>query len=847
MLTLEGHKNLRLIELDVLTISAAAGDLIDSGLSAAYLDEPEEIIPCSFAITDHDTYGFELSAYDTTRTVVIDPLVYSTFLGGNIEDEVGDMFVDDVGQVYICGRTRSPDFPSTKGAYCTTFPGGYACGFVCKLSIDGKSLDYATFIGGRLEDWCNGIMVDNEGQACVIGRTRSKNFPTTQGAFQATSPDTQSNGDAFVFKLSDDGDSLVFSSFLGGEGYENGESIYVGKNGSLYLTGSTDSSNFPISPSAYQNRLASPERADMFYCMMSPDGEQLLYSTLLGGGDIDIGKDLAVDRAGNAYIIGGTYSQDFPTTKDAFQEAFGGYRTDVFACKFDAQGGLVYSTLLGGDGGDWGYGICVNESGQAYLAGTTNSTDFPFTLGDPKNPWRDTRDAFLVKLNQNGSSINFSRLLCNAPCYDIAFDTESNIYMTGVTSSEEFPITKGALKETKDLWNEDGYVMKLSPDGETILYSTYLGGTDEEECWAVQPSEHGRIIYVSGSTQSKDFPITPGAFQTVYSEEHFQEGEAFVMAFTTRVSTIVADAGPDQIVDQGDVVTFQGNGSREGDGDLNFTWTFNHNGTAVTMYNASFDFIFALVGEYRVLLSVTDNEGNLSMDYCTVTVRDIEPPVAMWKGNLTLNPGTIYLLDGRDSKDNVGIARFDWTVEFDGRTDFLQGVALNYTFAESTVYKVTLRVTDGAGNSNSTWGLVTTIKDTTPPTIGQPTGPSAELKEGSTVNITVNVTDDSTVSEVWLNLTLPDGTNRNYTMALLRDGLWGATIRLNQTGNYHYVIVAKDAEGNPQISTVFFFWVKKEKKGEEDSFNIWLIVPIALVLTLILLVVVMRGRGGQSD
>jgi len=345
--------------------------------------------------------------------------------------------VDSSGNAYVTGETGSTDFP-TQYPYQTDQ--GEWDVFVTKLSSTGSSLVYSTFLGGSSLDAGEGIEVDSSGNAYITGITKSTDFPT-QNAFQA---DFQGEWDAFVTKLSSTGSSLVYSTYLGGNSYDPGRGIAVDSSGNAYVTGGTGSTDFPIQH-PYQT---DQGEWDAFVTKLSSTGSSLVYSTYLGGGDNDEGRDIAIDSSGNAYVIGGTESTDFPT-KDPFQANFQG-SYDAFVTKLSSTGSsLVYSTYLGGGGPDDGLEIAVDSSGDAYVTGRTHSTDFP-TQNAFQADYQGLRDAFVTKLSSTGSSLVYSTYLGGGEHdigLEIAVDSSGNAYVIGRTESTDFP-TQDAFRQT---------------------------------------------------------------------------------------------------------------------------------------------------------------------------------------------------------------------------------------------------------------------------------------------------------------------------------------------------------------------------------------------------------------
>ena len=408
MLGFKGADKVEIDAEDSLVLHATGGD-IRQHKPVIYqdIDGVRREIAGGYVRKGANRVGFQLPAYDTTRPLVIDPIVlsYSTYLGGSGDDSGGGIAVDADGNAYVAGRTSSPNFPTVAGAFQPT-GGSTTDAFVAKLNPAGSALVYSTYIGGSDGDSGTGIAVDSAGNAYVTGGTNSANFPTTAGAFQTTFASTSDfNSDAFVAKLDSTGSSLVYSTYLGGGSDESGAGIAVDASGSAYVTGRTESFDFPTTPGAFQP-VAANSLYDAFVTKFDAAGSALVYSTRLGGSANDVGFGIAVDAAGNAYVTGGTFSDDFPTTLGAFQATHvGGW--DVFVTKFNLTGSaLAYSTYLGGsgpvpqhgDGLDEGHGIAVDTAGNAYVTGQTISSNFPTTPGVFQPMLAGSRDVFVAKI-----------------------------------------------------------------------------------------------------------------------------------------------------------------------------------------------------------------------------------------------------------------------------------------------------------------------------------------------------------------------------------------------------------------------------------------------------------------
>jgi hypothetical protein len=490
-------------------------------------DGVRQEVAAHYAITDKNRVGFVVSRYDTSRTLYIDPIIYSTYLGGSTFDFGNAIAVDGAGNAYVTGSAASANFPTTPGAFqtvCRSCPSPEA--FITKLNPTGSALVYSTYLGGSGNDFGgdrgNSIAVDSAGNAYVTGVTQSSNFPVTRGAFQKTFPGGPF-GSGFVTELDPTGAALVYSTYLGGNASTYSEStagtaIAVDSAGYAYVTGTTSSTNFPTTPGAFQTTLNGFSNA--FVTKFNHTGSALVYSTYLAGsgGPItgDAGQGIAVDSAGNAYVTGATGSANFPTTPGAFQTTCGNScGGNAFVTKFNSTGSaLIYSTYLGGSG-TAGSGIAVGSSGDAFVTGLTLSTDFPVTPGAFQTTCGGcgftAGDAFVARVNSSGSALVYSTYLGGNNSdwgASIAVDGAGNAYVTGVTASTNFP-TMDPLQPTNEggLGSNEAFVAKLSPGGSALVYSTYLGANGNDSGSGIAVDSSGSA-YVTGNTHSANFPTT---------------------------------------------------------------------------------------------------------------------------------------------------------------------------------------------------------------------------------------------------------------------------------------------------------------------------------------------------
>ncbi len=370
----------------------AAGNVYVTGIS----DSPD--LPVTAGAYD-TTYNGNSDAY-VLKVSPAGAVVWGTYLGGTMLDQGSKVKTDWLGNVFVAGYTYSTDFPTTTGAFDTTF-NGQIDAFVAKLLPDGSALSYSTYLGGAADDFGGGLVVDSSGRAIITGYSESPAYPTTAGAF-----DTSYNGggDVVVTKLSPSGAALVFSTFVGGSGFESGYGIAVSQ-GLVYVSGQTSSQNFPVTSGAFQT-IYGGGVDDAFVLKLNASGSALAYATYLGGPMFDDSHALAVDYLGQAYVAGRTESGIFPTTPGSYDPTYNGGR-DVFASKLAASGAsLVWSTFLGGTGEEEPGDIVVDASnGVTYGTGWTASSDFPVSGDACMNHNAGGYDAFLWRLSFGGNQL----------------------------------------------------------------------------------------------------------------------------------------------------------------------------------------------------------------------------------------------------------------------------------------------------------------------------------------------------------------------------------------------------------------------------------------------------------
>ncbi len=507
-LGVSGADRLSTDEQGNLILASSAGDvLLHKPVAYQKKNGERQPITARFVMQAHNQVSFELGDYDRSRELVIDPSVtYATYLGGTAEDDGNAIAVDGSGNAYVTGQTQSNPFPGTTGGYVGAFDV-----FVTKISANGLTLDYSTYVGGLQNDSGNAIAVNASGNAFIAGGTASSDFPTTVGVLQRTFGGGAH--DAFLLELAANG-SLLHSTFLGGGGDDVANGIAIAGDGSadVLVVGSTGSTNFPT-PNGLQTAIAGT--ANGFVTRFNPTFSALAYSTYLGGGTGDFASAVASDGSGNAYVTGGTLNANFVTTQGAYQTTLGGL-SDAFVTVINPSGSArVYSTFLGGSSNDSGGGIAVDSSQDAYVTGSTTSSNFPLGVSRLQATLKGTQDAFVSELNPAGSQLLYSTYLGGSGIdtgLAIAVDSSQNAYVTGMTGSQDFP-TANATQSSYGGQN-DAFVSVLNSGGSVLTFSTYLGGSGAENTSTTNGGgslagiavDSATNVYVTGSTASTDFP-----------------------------------------------------------------------------------------------------------------------------------------------------------------------------------------------------------------------------------------------------------------------------------------------------------------------------------------------------
>jgi len=540
---LDGVKNIRVDQAGDLEIETAFGTVKEKKpIAYQIINNETKPVQVSFRIFGNDVYGFSIeSAYDESSILIIDPVMleWSTFVGGAADGNgyVFDLAVDSAGYVYATGYYND-NFPVTSGVYDTTYNQGGSCGFggafedvfVIKLNPDATSIVWATYIGGSCAERGRGIAINPQGDCFVTGWTRSVDFPKVNSILSSLNGST----DAFVLRLNSNGSVLSYSSDFGGEYNDWAEKITIDKEDEAVATGATlnllGDPGFQVTANAFQyNYGGGSYQSDAYIIKFTASGN-LIWASYLGGALWDWGYSIGLDSSANIYITGRGQT-GFPTTPGAFQTANNG-ADDVFVTCIDSSGAaIIYSTLVGGStttngscACESGNSIYVNKQGETYITGNVRSSDFPTTAGAYDVTYNDGYygDNFAFELNATGSDLIFSTYL-GGTTLDIGWGIDVNdsgeVFLAGYSDATDFPTTTCAFDSTYNGTSDaDFTISKLSKDGSTLLYSTYIGGNDQDY-WEpkvrVMGDECDQRIVFSGTSHSQNFPTTAGTIQPV--------------------------------------------------------------------------------------------------------------------------------------------------------------------------------------------------------------------------------------------------------------------------------------------------------------------------------------------
>lgn len=543
-----GVRNLEISDSGSLVYETDWGT-IEEQKPYSYKQNGEEEVDIGYSL-DGTVLTFDSEIETIQETIIIDPIYvdWSSYFYGSGSTSSGygygftyinDLDVDSADNVYITGSTNDR-FPGLANSYDTTINGNYD-GFLCKMAPKGDSIIWFSYFGGSGWEYCLALAVNNNQEPVISGFTGSSDFPITSGAFDETGNTSGvSYGYAgFVTKFSSDGDSLLFSTYLSGSGWDIIQSMVIDDSNYVYLTGQTSSSDFPTTSGCYQpsfggGRTSAWNSGDAFLTKMNPAGTGLVFSTYFGGAGDDVAYEINISPNKDIYIVGKTSSSNFPVTAGSIifnYNVLGA--TDGFIAKFNPSGNsLQYSKMMGGAGEDWFEGVYVNERDEAYVAGISKSTDFYTSANAYQKTNKGGADIVVVKFNPGGQNVYYSTYLggsgdevysysWNNSNVRIAANVREEPIICGISRSSDFPVTSDALYSSNPSSSSAGYynssatITKLDFLGSKLLYGTYYGGSSYEVPGANKLKRVGcytNILY-GGYTSSTNYPTTPDVFK----------------------------------------------------------------------------------------------------------------------------------------------------------------------------------------------------------------------------------------------------------------------------------------------------------------------------------------------
>lgn len=512
---IEGADSYYINNFNELVISSRYGDFKHGELFT--YQNNKESVKSQFRINENNSISIDVSEYNHELPLIIDPILYSSFLPSWGAEVITAVSKTTSNNLICAGHTNSSGFPTTVGAYSGTYVGNLDL-FVTQFKNDNSTLKFSTFIGATGDELCYDMHVDKNNFIYITGYFTSFDFPTTAGAY-----DQSVNGeyDAFITKLDSNGSSLIYSTMIGSDLHDVGHDIDVDTSGNAYLAGLTYSAAFPLTVGSFDHTFAAPSEA--FVLKLNSTGSSLIYSTFLGGNELDKAAAIEVDPTGAVYVAGTTNSSNFPTTPGAFDVSDDLYR-DVFVSKLNSTGSaLIFSTYLGGDSDDEATSIQLDGNNRLYITGTTSSTDFPTTGGVYDITYNGWDDVFVTRLNNTGSSLTYSTYF-GGTGHDraeaLTVSDNNQVFVTGYTLSTNFPLS--TIPDDNSLsGTQDAFLFQLNAAGTSLVYSTYLGGAGAETGYGIDYDYEGNV-WVAGSTNSSDFPTTPGCFaNTLFDSDGF--------------------------------------------------------------------------------------------------------------------------------------------------------------------------------------------------------------------------------------------------------------------------------------------------------------------------------------
>ena len=649
------------------------------------IDGKEIPVKVHYQLSGKYTVGFVAEEYNTCYPLVIDPaLIYSTFVGGSGDDYeyTGGISLDASGNIYVTGRTSSANFPTTAGVVQAGYAGSMDA-FVFKLNPTGSALVFSTFIGGNDLDAGYTTKIDPvTNDIYVAGTTGSSNFPTTAGAFHTS----YAGGiyDPFLCKLSAAGNSFIYSTLMGNAQDDYGAGLEIDNFGNAYVVGQS-SGTYPTTAGAFQS-VYGGGTWDVFVTKFNTTGSAVIFSTMLGGPSEDHSHSIQVDANYDVYI-GGMAKTGFPTTAGAFDNTFNGGQWDMYVAKMNSTGtALIYSTYVGGPGADWTWnGLEIDNAGNAYEVGYVQS-GFPTTAGASQTAYGGgTFDVGIFKLNSSGNALIYSTFIGGSgddEGWGISLGANNEAFITGLCSFS-YPYTPCAW-DTIFNGAQDAFITELNSTGSTLLYSTYIGGTANDQGYNI--IDVGNLVYVAGSSSSADFPHSTGAYDT--TSNGLKDIVVFELDISGTNSTIANFNSALSVCLYGSI-QFNNTSLNA----TSYSWNFD-DGTSSTLQNPQHTFTTS--GWHNVQL-IASASCAIS-DTFIVPVNVIDPPVAAF--NTTVPCG----LTANFTDVSSGATAYSWSFG-DAGTSTLPSPS--HSYAIDGTYMVTLIATNTAGCSDTIQQQVT--------------------------------------------------------------------------------------------------------------------------------------------
>ena len=505
----------------VLTLATSVGALKEAIPLAYQRGEDGSRIPVevSMRVLSENEFGLEVvGTWDRSKELVVDPLVYSTYLGGRRDESITELAPDGAGGVFAAGITYSDVFPVTEGALDSLFNGGETDAFITRSNSNGSELIFCTYLGGEGIEIARTVEFDGEEGVFVAGASQSPDFPVTDNAYDHS---LNGRGDAFICRINGEGNELIYSTFLGGSSGEEVHALFVFGGGSVIVAGGTSSGDFPTTAEAFDTsyNFLDYNYSDVFVASLSWDGRELIYSTYLGGFAHDYARSLTSDGEGGVFVVGVTRSPEFPTTDGAFDRTFNG-ENDAFVARLSEDGSdLIFSSYLGGSLRDEANGVASDGAGGVVLAGSTECDDFPTTEGSFDISHNGNFDTFIARLSGNRGELIYSSFL-GGEGFDFAnalvADGDGGVVVSGSTNSRAFPATVGAYNRWLTGSEFDAFLTRLNSDGSELLYSTYFGFAGWDQAYALTLDTIGGT-FIAGTTTGDGFPVTGEAFDRTFN------------------------------------------------------------------------------------------------------------------------------------------------------------------------------------------------------------------------------------------------------------------------------------------------------------------------------------------